>query len=59
MLEFLKNYGGTLLSVAVIGAVAVLIVIFRIRARKQGKGGCGCGCDACAMKKSCHTPKND
>lgn len=57
MLEFITNYGGTILVCAIIAAVMVLLVRSLIKDKKKGKTCCG-GCAGCAMSGSCSSAQN-
>lgn len=54
MLQFLRQYWGTILVAAVLLAIVVLIVVKRIQGHKKGKTSCGCGCEHCASSGMCH-----
>ncbi len=49
----LENLGTILVSLVLLGTVALIIVKMR-KDKKKGKSSCGCGCASCAMAGSCH-----
>lgn len=53
MLEFLRQYWGTIFIAAVLLTVVVLILVKRFRDHKKGKSSCGCGCEHCAASGMC------
>ncbi len=42
---------------ALVIAAFVAVVVKWIRDKRQGKSSCSCGCGGCALKDSCHAPK--
>ena len=58
MMEFLSEYGGTILVSVIVLAVVTAVVIKLLKDKKAGKSSCGCGCGNCPASKMCHKNKN-
>ena len=58
MLAWLWSNLSTILVGLALLCLLGLIVWRMIVRRRRGETSCGCGCEHCAMRGTCHAPKN-
>lgn len=56
MLQFLENYGSSIIVAIVITLIVFLVIRSMLKDKKNGKGSCSCGgsCDSCGACAHCH-----
>ncbi len=52
MLEFITNYGGSIVVGLIVLAVVALIIADRVKRKRKGRSSCGCDCGHCGG--ACH-----
>ena len=54
MLDFITNYGGSIIVGAIVLAIVALIIVKGVRDKRAGKSSCSCGgsCASCGCCKS-------
>ncbi|MBO7451281.1 MAG: FeoB-associated Cys-rich membrane protein [Clostridiales bacterium] len=57
MIEFLRQYLGSIICGIAVFGIIFLIIWNTVRKKKKGISSCGCGCSNCPMSGSCHGEK--
>lgn len=52
MLEFITNYGGSIIVGLIVLAIIAIIIVSGIRDKRAGKHSCGGNCSACGCCSS-------
>ncbi|MDL2287179.1 FeoB-associated Cys-rich membrane protein [Eubacteriales bacterium OttesenSCG-928-G02] len=54
MMNFITNYGGTILIIIALMTVVFLIIRKLVKNKKEGIKSCGCNCENCPKNNNCH-----